>query len=299
MQNAAWNLPNSLIGNRAGTVVYEATCNCHFADAYGLSLGPHVGVAYQITPKTVFRAGGAIAYGSAVDQAQLSASVADFYGINPPAYGAPAAVLKYGNPYGPGNHFGNPPIVWPNFNPLFPTPAAPGVIPPASPFISIDPGTGRLPRIFQWSVGFQREIIRNLVVDASYVGNRGAWWAAPLLAAQNYNALTPQFLQSTYGINVQSPADATLLNTPINSPTVLARFPWLANPNNVYPGFPATQTLRQALRPYPQWGGVPPFLGPPMGDTWFDSLQVKVTKRYTHGLVLNSAFTWEKELTNG
>src|SRR5215469_3115435 len=265
MQNAAWNLPNSLIGNRAGTVVYEATCNCHFADAYGLSLGPHVGVAYQITPKTVFRAGGAIAYGSAVDQAQLSASVADFYGINPPAYGA----------------------------------AAPGVIPPASPFISIDPGTGRLPRIFQWSVGFQREIIRNLVVDASYVGNRGAWWAAPLLAAQNYNALTPQFLQSTYGINVQSPADATLLNTPINSPTVLARFPWLANPNNVYPGFPATQTLRQALRPYPQWGGVPPFLGPPMGDTWFDSLQVKVTKRYTHGLVLNSAFTWEKELTNG
>ncbi|MBV9508100.1 MAG: hypothetical protein JO323_24165, partial [Acidobacteriia bacterium] len=57
--------------------------------------------------------------------------------------------------------------------------------------------------------------------------------------------------------------------------------------------------LRQALRPYPQWGGVPPFLGPPMGDTWFDSLQVKLTKRFSHGLVLNSAFTWEKELTNG
>jgi TonB dependent receptor len=299
MQNAAFNLPNSLIGNRPGTVVYQATCGCNFATSYGLSLGPHLGVAYQISPKTVFRAGGAIAYGSEVDQAQLSASVADFYGVGAPAYGTPAAVLKNGNPYAPGNPFGNPPIVWPNFNPEFPFPAAPGVIPPSSPFISIDPGTGRLPRIFQWSIGLQRELARNLVVDAAYVGNRGAWWAAPLLAAQNYNAFTPQQLLSQYGLNVQNPADAALLNTPINSPAVIARFPYLANPNNVYPGFPATQTLRQAIRPYPQWDGIPPFLGPPMGDTWFDSLQVKVTKRFSHGLVLNSAFTWEKELTNG
>ena len=299
MQNAAWNLPNTEIGNRNGTVVYQATCGCQFAYAYPYSIGPHLGVAYQITPKTVFRAGGSIAYGSEVDQAQLSVSVPDFYGITPPAYGSPAAVLANGNPYGPGNRFGNPPIVWPNFNPEFPFPAAPGVIPPSSPFISIDPSTGRLPRIFQWSIGLQREIVPNLLVDAAYVGNRGAWWAAPLLAVQNYNAVTPQYLQSQYEINVQSMADATLLNTPINSPSVIARFPWLANPNNVYPGFPATEPLRYALRPYPQWGGVPPFLGPPMGDTWFDSLQVKVTKRFSHGLSLQSAFTWEKELTNG
>ena len=64
MQNAAFNLPNSLIGGRPGTVVYEATCNCHFADAYPFSLGPRIGLAYQITPKTVFRAGGAISYGA-------------------------------------------------------------------------------------------------------------------------------------------------------------------------------------------------------------------------------------------
>jgi len=195
-------------------VIYQATCHCQFASAYHYSIGPHFRVAYQITPRTVFRAGGAIAYGSEVDQAQLSASVADFYGLTPPAYGAPAAILKDGNPYGPGNRFGNPQLVWPNFSPLFPTPAAPGVIPPESPFISIDPGTGRLPRIFQWSVGIQRELPSNILVDVAYVGNRGAWWAAPLLAAQNYNALTPQGLLSQYGINVQNPADATLLNTP-------------------------------------------------------------------------------------
>ena len=52
--------------------------------------------------------------------------------------------------------------------------------------------------------------------------------------------------------------------------------------------------------PEPQWyGGIPPFLGPPDGDTWYDSLQVKFTKRYSHGLTAGIAYTYQKELTNG
>ena len=52
--------------------------------------------------------------------------------------------------------------------------------------------------------------------------------------------------------------------------------------------------------PEPQWyGGIPPFLGPPDGDTWYDSLQVKFTKRYSHGLTARVAYTYQKELTNG
>ncbi len=299
MQNADFDAPNSLIGGRIGTVEYGATCHCNFANAYPFSIGPHLGVAYQITPKTVFRAGGAISYAGAVDQAGLNSSAGDFYSIPAAAYGASAGQLSYGDPYGPGNKFGNPVVHWPNFNPEFPTPAAPGVIPPSSPFVSIAPDTGRLPRIFQWSIGFQRELAPNLVVDAAYVGNRGAWFAGPLLAGLNYNALTPQGLLSQYGLNTQSQADMQLINDQINNPAVIARFPYLANPNNVYPGFPNTQTLGQALRPYPQWDGIPPFLGPPDGDTWYDSLQVKLNKRLSHGLSTQVAYTWEKELTNG
>jgi hypothetical protein len=67
----------------------------------------------------------------------------------------------------------------------------------------------------------------------------------------------------------------------------------------VYPGFPNTQTLLQALRPYPQWNGIPPFLGPPDGNTWYDSLQIKGTQRLQHGLSMQVAYTWQKELTNG
>jgi hypothetical protein len=305
MQNASFNEPNPLIGGRPGTVIYQATCKCNYANAYPYALGPHIGVAYQVTPKTVLRGGGAISYAGISDQAGLNSSAGDFYTIPAAAYGASAGPLKLGDPYGPGNIYGNPVVHWPNFSPSYPIQAAPGVIPPSSPFVSIAPNSGRLPRTFQWSVGVQRELTKDLVVEAAYVGNRGAWWASPLLAGLNYNALTPQGLLtgrqygSTTGIDVTNPNDAKLLNTQINSPLVIARFPGLANPNNVYPGFPGTQTLAQALRPYPQWNGIPPFLGPPMGDTWYDSLQIKATKRLSYGLSAQVAYTWQKELTNG
>ncbi|PWU10309.1 MAG: hypothetical protein C5B51_04510 [Terriglobia bacterium] len=299
MQSAAFDKPNPLIGGRIGTVIYEATCKCNFSSAYPYAIGPRLGAAYQITPKTVFRAGGAISYASVSDQAGLNSSAGDFYNVQAPAYGAAAGLLKDGNPYGVGNRFGNTPVSWPDYRPLYPFPAAPGVIPPSSPFVSIAPNAGRLPRTFQWSIGLQRELSSNLAVEASYVGNRGAWWVSPLLAGLNYNALTPETLKSQYGLDVTNRADTQLLNTPINSPAVLARFPSLANPNNVYPGFPATQPLKQALRPYPQWNGIPPFLGPPMGDTWYDALQVKLIKRFSHGLSAQVAYSFQKELTNG
>ena len=304
MQNADFELPNSTIGGRLGGVVYGATCGCNntFAQPYGLSIGPHLGVAWQITPKTVFRAGGAISYGSVADQAGLNVSVPDFLGLNPPGYGLSAAILKNGDPYAPGNVYGNPVLTFDTFQKtqLYPAPAAPGVVPPGSPFISIAPNSDRLPRIFQWSIGFQREIAPNTVIEAAYVGNRGSWWTAPLLAEQNYNGVSPQQLQSKYGINIQNPGDQALLLTPINSPSVISRFPNLANPNSVYPGFPGTEPLIAALVSYPQWyGGIPPFLGPPDGDTWYDSLQVKLTKRYSHGLTVQGAYTFQKELTNG
>src|SRR5262249_20735497 len=155
------------------------------------------------------------------------------------------------------------------------------------------------PRIDQWSIGLQRELTQNLVIEAAYVGNRGVWWTAPLLSTEAYNTLTPDYLKTNFGLDINNPADRALLATRINSPLVIQRFPSLANAASVYPGFPATQNLNQALRPYPQWTGVPPFLGPPLGTTWYDSLQAKVTKRLSRGFNVDAAFTWQKELNLG
>ena len=65
-----------------------------------------------------------------------------------------------------------------------------------------------------------------------------------------------------------------------------------------YPTFPTTATVLQALRPYPQVNGTVSVNGAPLGDSWYNSLQVKVTKRYSYGLQLTSAFTWSKTEAN-
>src|SRR5207302_5713425 len=140
------------------------------------------------------------------------------------------------------------------------------------------------------SIGLQRELNRNLVVEAAYVGNRGVWWTAPVLSIEDYNSLEPTSLKQNWGIDINNPADRALLTTRISSPAVIGRFPFLANANNVYPGFPATNTLNQVLRPEPQFLGIPGFLGPPLGSTWYDSLQIKVGKRVSHGLSVDGAF---------
>jgi hypothetical protein len=299
MQSAAFATPNPAAGNRLGSVSYEATCNCSFNHNYPWAIGPRLGAAYQINSKTVLRLGAGLTYGTAPNQANLSTNALDFYSLSPGGYGEAATLLRDGNPFAPGNRFGNPVIVWPDFSPKFPIEVAKGVRPPSSPFISVDRNSGRPPRILQWSIGIQREITHNLVIEAAYVGNRGVWWTAPLLFTQGYNALTPDYLKTYFGLDINNATDRGLLTQRLNSPAVIARFPGFANPNNVYPGFPGVQSLNQALRPYPQWLGVPPFLGPPLGDNWYDSLQAKVTKRLSHGLNVDSAFTWQKELNLG
>ena len=62
----------------------------------------------------------------------------------------------------------------------------------------VDPNIARPAKQYQWSIGLQREINRNLVVEASYVANRGVWW--PIGAP---NALS--------GANTLSQADLNLL----------------------------------------------------------------------------------------
>ncbi len=298
MSSVAFDRPNPVAANRLGTVIYEATCGCTFNHNYPWALGPRLGAAYQINSKTVLRMGAGLAYGTAPNQANLGRSANDFLTHSPAGFGEAAGFLIDGNPLAPGNRFGNPPAVWPDYRPR-PFEVAPGVRPPYSPFTHIDRNSGRPPRIFQWSIGLQRELTRDLVVEASYVGNRGAWWTAPVLSLEDYNSLEPVSLKANWGIDMNNPAYRSLLTSRINSPLVIQRFPFLANANNVYPGFPATNTLNQVLRPEPQFLGIPGFLGPPLGTTWYDSLQVKVTKRLGQGLTVDSAFTWQKELNLG
>ena len=177
-------------------------------------------------------------------------------------------------------------IAWPNFSPgYYPLPGLAG--PPSF----IDQNAGRPARQYEWSIGLQREVIRDLVVEAAYVGNRGIWWPAGILA--NYNANTPEQLKAD-GLDINNAADRTILNAPLNS-TAAGRFQ-----NKLpYPGFPPTATVAQSLRPFPQFSsGLTPTWAP-IGNTWYDSLQVKATKRLSHGLDFTYSFTYQKSLNLG
>jgi hypothetical protein len=188
-------------------------------------------------------------------------------------------------------------IAWPNFSSSYYP--LPGTLTPP-PFV-IDQNGGRPARQYMWSVGIQREVVRNLVIDVAYVANRGIWWNAPTQV--NYNALTPERL-AQFGLNINNPADVALLISPLNSAAAAAR-----GFKAPYAGFPATATVAQSLRPFPQFNSTPPSgptaatglvpLWAPLGDTWYESLQVKATKRFSHGLDFTWNFTKQKTLTIG
>jgi hypothetical protein len=56
--------------------------------------------------------------------------------------------------------------------------------------------------------------------------------------------------------------------------------------------------VAQALRPFPQFGTISNVWSP-LGKTWYDALQLKTTKRFSHGLDFTSTFSWQKELVVG
>jgi outer membrane receptor protein involved in Fe transport len=69
---------NPTVG-RPGGVEFEGSgpgrCNCQYARNYPYAFGPRLGVAYQITPKTVLRAGAAISYRKTGEDGYLSYSI--------------------------------------------------------------------------------------------------------------------------------------------------------------------------------------------------------------------------------
>lgn len=275
--------PNPSAGGLPGAVIFEGSgpghCGCDFAHVYPYALGPRLGVAYQITPKTVLRAGWGIVYAGTPTNNQTTTSISTPNPFTSPAFGQPVMALQTGIPITPSP--------WPNLDPgQYPFPGT-----TTSPKMFVDQNAGRPARQVQWSIGLQREISPNLVVEAAYVGNRGVWWTAPGLI--DVNALTPQIL-AAHGLHLDSPGDQTLLKARINSTTAAQRgFNVLP-----YAGFPATATVAQALRPFPQFGSITA-LWSPLGKTWYDSLQVKATKRFSYGLTFTSIFTWQKQLTLG
>jgi len=282
---------NPSAGGLPGATIYEGygagRCNCQFVSAYPYAVGPRIGGAYQITSKTVLRAGWGLTYAPLAAFGYLGGSSSLGTGWNSLSF-APDQIWNSALQLSQGMQYTQAQLLTASFDPgIRPQPGQVN-----NPPNLIDPNAGRPGRINQWNISLQREVFQNLLVEAAYVGSRGAWLNYSALTA--YNNITPQRLAS-FGLDLNNAADRALLRSTITSPAVVARGFTLP-----YAAFPTGQTLEQALRPFPQFGSLGPSYAP-LGNSWYDSLQAKVTKRTSHGLTLTSSFTWQgqEDTTDG
>jgi hypothetical protein len=281
---------NPSAGNLNGGVIFEGygagRCNCTFTHAYPYGFAPRVGVAWQVAPNTVVRGGYGVVYGqlsgySYVTNQSGAGTVGVGWNIltfNSPAYGIAGGTLAQGLQYSPSA------LTAVNLNPgILPTPGT-----TTAPQYYFDPQAGRPPRIGEWSLGIQHQLRKDLMVEANWVGNHGAWETANSATALNF--ITPKIL-AAHGLSQSSSNLTTLLTQQTGSSTATA-----AGISVPYTGFPTNASVMQALRPYPMYSSNLTAQWAPEQDSWYDSLQAKATKRYSFGLTGTAGFTWSKAL---
>ena len=140
-------------------------------------------------------------------------------------------------------------------------------------------------------------------MEAAYVGNRVAWLAGQL---GNLSRLSPQ-TYAAYGLYpypgtgpvgyANNNSDRNLLTQSISSAAVIQNEAAHGITNLVpYSGFPTSSALQSVMYPFPQFGALNPS-GSATGNSKYDSLQMKATKRFSHGLQASGAFTWARGFT--
>ncbi len=276
---------NPSAGGLLGGTEYEGygpgRCNCSFEKFYPWMIQPRLGFNYQLNAKTVLHAGSGLYSGQQLFMNEINYSSQGFGNnvatINSPSYGIAAGQFSNGISYSPAA------LTATNFDPG----AYPNVGQLNSPPPFTVPNNGRPARFVQSTVSIEREVIKDLSVEAAFVDNRGVWLESDGL--RGFNQL-PISAIAQHGLDVSNPSDFALLTQPISSASVRAR--GFTAP---YPTFPSGASLAQALRPFPQFNSVTD-QNERDGNTWYDALQVRVTKRLGNGLSGGLGYSWSKDL---
>ena len=229
------------------------------------NIQPRMGAAYQINPKTVLRGGWGIYYVAPTDVGRTLG----FSQTTPMVATQDSGRTAY-------DTITNP----------FPTGliAAPGSTGGLSTFLGqgitfANPAFVNT-YVHQFSFGFQRELPGRMSVEASYVGSR----TRAASTSKDINALSlanlalgdptkggdPNYLNQ----QIANPFQGLLPGTSINGATV---------PRN------------QLLRPFPEFGGITE-TNLNTGKIWYNSLQVGLQKRYSHGFTFSANYTFSKNI---
>ena len=274
----------------SGGVLYsgegDRRCNCTLVPIYPYAIAPRLGVAYKLNGKTVLRGGVGVSYGQVSPFAYIGGGNSQGMGFNTltfPAVGNGVGAGKISAPLAYTQKQLNDASYDPG---LLVIPGATVQNAPAT----VDPNGGRPSRTIQWNVTLQREVRSGLLLEAAFVGNRGAWINAGG-GLTTYNAINAQ-LYKDKGLDLSNATTRGILTSQISSATAVN-----AGYKKPYPGFPDSGTVIQTLRPFPQYNSIGT-LWAPMGSSWYDSLQAKVVKRYSRGLTFTGSYAFSKTLNS-
>jgi hypothetical protein len=290
------NLTNPVTGTPGAlqfTGTGPNTCNCRTpVNDYYKNIGPRLGLAYQIDPKTVIRASYGVMYthGNGVGGGNGTAGQAgNTLGFSSsPSFTANAQLLGGLNWGGNNSTFpsyaqGAGRASGPAFGTGFTTASgytgAPSTASYYDPYLG-----GRAPQYLNWSFGFQHQWTDTITTSMSYVGSQGHFLIADASNARGFyaNQLDPRYL--VYGNNLTlSGAAATAFCAANNLPC----------PKN----FTSSQQLSTALRPFPFSGATDFFAN--TSNSNYNALQVTANMRATHGLTLMANYTWSRTIDDG
>lgn len=244
---------------------------------------PRVGFAYAYNDKTVFRGGFGLYQGflgerrGDVIQPGYTQTT-----IQPTTTGPNGAPLPFliSNPFPSG-------ITEPSGNALGRQTALGQTI----SFFNQDP---RVAKQVRWSFGIQRELFNGWMFEAVYLGDRGY----DIEITRNINALPNKYLNLDNSRTAAQNANNTALGGTVANPF------FCSNPNAsgtgctsgtaLFVGAGATTTRRQLLRPFPNFGDINTSVND--GESWYNSAQLSLNKRFSEGYGLQFSYTRSKWL---
>ncbi len=257
-------LPNAGAGGLPGALIYAGsgagrTGKKRLYPTDWSDVGPRTGFAYRATSKTVIRGGFGIFYQTLGN-------------------GGCGCTDGFNGSYTSAGDGINPAFYWDQTRNV-PTPS--GYKPPPRIDPTFDnygvvyyqgPNYGKAPRVYNWSFTIQHDF-RNWLFETAYVGNRG-------------HGLNSTVYMNTLPVSVLSLGST--LTTRLSNTSYTAPFP------NFVTGWGSGGTVAQSLRPFPQYG---PMVHVNSGDgqTWYDSLQTKVERRFGNVNLMGS-WVWSKSL---
>ncbi|MGH9401862.1 MAG: carboxypeptidase regulatory-like domain-containing protein [Terriglobia bacterium] len=274
------------LSNILGGLQFASSGNRYSIDPAYTDFSPRFGFAYMLPHNTVLRGGYGIFYSTPDYTAHGTGLGSEIGFLQDTGW----LTTYQGNGYTPWGSLSNP-FPATNATSANPFPNAIGglLLPPgSSQGLSTDLGTGisgylrswnQVPYEQTWNFGIQHQF-GGVLVDAEYVGTKGTHLYYAQAGGLSY-----------FGPSIESatPAQIQALNAYVPNPFSGV----ITTPGCGICG--GTVQASQLTRPYPEFNGFGG-VNPPWANSEYNALQLRVEKKFSHGLEVLANYTWEKTL---